>query len=77
MRRQLEETSTRKNTSVTSKDLENLPRVIAKEEEKNTYYENNVRSKKWICGKCSSINIIKDDICKNCGNEKGILKMNT
>ena|GEM_PF-3989027 len=76
MRRQLEESSVGQNSRVSSKDVVNLPRVIAKEEEKNTYFENNINSKKWICGKCSSINTMKVDQCTKCGNNKGILKMN-
>jgi ribosomal protein L40E len=45
-------------------------------EESNLYYNNDIKSNKWLCSKCGNINKLKDESCKKCGNEKSVLKIN-
>ena len=55
-------------------DLSEIPKTSIIIDEYNLYYDNDINSKKWICGKCGTVNKIKIEKCKKCENEKGVLK---
>jgi uncharacterized protein with PQ loop repeat/ribosomal protein L40E len=57
--------------------LSEVPKIaIGNSEEPNVYFDNDIKSNKWVCSKCGNVNKAKEKTCKKCGNEKGILKIN-